>query len=115
GGWGQGEGEALAAREGPRQRACSGLVRPVSAADEERPLVEPQRVATLGERGRLEPRRDRHAGALQIAAQRLRLAAAELLARAEQDRARVGDERGIVCVDRVERAGQRLLRVDELG
>src|SRR5207244_10832561 len=115
GGWGQGEGEALAAREGPRQRACSGLVRPVSAADEERPLVEPQRVATLGERGRLEPRRDRHAGALQIAAQRLRLAAAELLARAEQGRVRFGGELRLVCGTSIERARPRRPRVADLG
>ncbi len=55
------EGDHLDVRESPPQRLDPGVVRPVAAPDKERALVEPERVAALGERRSLEPRGDRDA------------------------------------------------------
>ena len=68
----------------------AGLVRPVAEPDDERPLVEPERVPALGERRLGQLGRDRHAGRLEVGAHRLDLAAPRFLAGPEQDRARVG-------------------------
>ena len=45
-----------------------GGVRPVAVADEQRSLVEPERVAALDRRRCLEPRGDRNAGRREVAA-----------------------------------------------
>ena len=66
------------------QRLDSGVVRAVGVADEQRPLVEPDRVAALRELVAFEPAED---GQRQVGGERLRLAAPFRLARLEQDRA----------------------------
>src|SRR5207253_11351842 len=53
--------------------------------------------------------------ACELTGERVGLGLAELLPRAVLDRPRVGHERRVVRVDRVERAGKRLLGVDHLG
>ena len=63
------------------------VVRAVAAADQERALVQPDRVAALGGRGRLEPSGDRHAGLDQVRGHGLDLRPAPFLPRPEQDRA----------------------------
>ena len=108
------EHEHLDAGQREHERPDPVRVRPVAATDEQRALVEPERVAALRGRRRLEPREHGYARAHEIPLHRRGLAAPALLARAQQQRAAVGDDRRIVGVDRIRIARQRLGE-DDLG
>ena len=69
------------------QGSHARVVRPVAAADQERSLVQPDRVAALGGRGRLEPSGDRHAGLDEVRRHGLHFRLAPFLPWPEQDRA----------------------------
>ena len=83
------------------------VVRPIAAPDEQSSLVEPDRVASLRRRGRHESSPDRQAGLDEVRRHHLHLTAAAFLARPQHHGAVVGDERGVVDVNRigVERVG----------
>ena len=97
------------------QRRDRGRVRAVAVPDEQRLVVEPDRVAALdgGGRGRSRPTTGTPA-ASSARDDRLGLAASSLLAGREQHRAVVADEDRVVDVDRVGVAGV-VLGDDDLG
>ena len=90
-------------------------VRPVPVPDEERALVQPDGVPALRERRRFETPGDRDARLDEVGGHRVRLAAPSLLARPQEDRAGVGDDRRVVRVDRVRVGPVRGLAEDDLG
>ena len=77
--------EHLDVGERSRELLDAGRVRAVAAADEERALVEPDRVAALDRPGRLDPRGDGNAGALEVGDERVGLAEPAGLAGPEED------------------------------
>ena len=83
--WGRSNSITSRVRDGRPERVDAGGVRSVAAADEQRRLVEPERVAALGRRGRLEPGGDRHAGLDEIGGQRVHFEPPALLAGAEEN------------------------------
>ena len=105
------EREHVDAGKQATQRLDARLVRAVRLADEQRLVVEPHGVASLGELVVLEPPDHRQR---QVAGERFRLAAAAGLSRLEQDRALRRHEHRVVDVDRVEVAGLSA-RLDHLG
>jgi hypothetical protein len=108
------EREHLRVREGGRELLDAARVRAVAAADEERVVVEPERVAAVDRPRRLDPGGDGDAGAREGGLERGRLAEAPVLARPQEDGALVADEDGVVGVDGV--GVPRLpLRDDDLG
>ena len=82
--------------------AGAGLVRSVAETDDERLLVEPERVPALGQRRFCELGRDWHPGRREVRAHHRDLAAPLDLPRAEQDRSLACDQGWVVDVDRVE-------------
>ncbi len=96
------------------ERCDRGLVRPVADSDQQRPLVEPERVATFDRRGLLEASDERHPRSLEGRSERVRLRAAPFLARPEKDGAIGSDEHRVVHVDRVRIAGV-VVGHDDLG
>ena len=91
-----------------------GLVRAVADADEQRPLVQPDRVAPFDAHGLGELGRDRHVRRDERGGDRVGLAAPALLARTQEHRALVADEHGVVHVHRV-RVARVVARHDDLG
>ena len=102
------------AGQGLDERPDADVVRAVAAPDEQRALVEPEGVAALGRRRRLEPHGDRNACLDEIGRHRVDLTAAALLLGTEQDGSTIGDERRIVDVDRVRCHSDRRPRQDDL-
>ena len=84
------------------ERRNRGLVRAVADPDEERPLVEPDRVAALGEHGlvELDRRPERRRSASEARSPPARLAVSSLPGRRSTAPSRA-DEHGVVNVDRV--------------
>ena len=109
------DGEHLDAGQSGSELGGARLVRPVAEADDQRPLVEPERVTALGKRGRGQLGGNRDAGRLEVGPQRLDLAPSGLLSRPQEDRARVRDERGIEDVNRVGVPVGDLRGDDDLG
>ena len=101
---------------GERRPECrdSGRARAVAMADEERVVIEPDRVASLDRCGSGHGRGDRHSGGFEAQADARRLAEAALLARPEKRCATVTDEHRVVDVDRI-RVARVVLRDDHLG
>ena len=95
------EGHDVDPGEQLAQRVDARVVRPVAAAHEQSAVVEPDRVAALGERGSVELSGDGDAGLDEIRSHGCGLAAAALLAGAQENRSAVGDDRRVVDVDRV--------------
>ena len=108
------EREHLDAGQRLGELADAVVVRPIAASDEERALVEPERVTALGRFRALDSRGDRHARLDEVRADHLDLAAPSFLTRPEEQRALVGDERRVVDVDRVRIEALRRLRHDDL-
>jgi hypothetical protein len=92
----------------------AGVVRPVAAADEQGAFVEPDGVPALDRRGEAQLAGQGHARLHEVDAHLLRLAAAPFLAGHEEHGARVGDERGVVGVDRVRIGAAACLAEDDL-
>ena len=97
------------------ERSDTVRARAVPLPREQRPLVETDQVAALRERGFPEPSGDRHAGALEIRADRVRLAASALFPGPQQDCAVVRNQDRVVDVDRVRIARNRRLGAYDLG
>ncbi len=93
----------------------AGFVGAVPEPDQERPLVEPERVTALGGRRSLEPGDDRDRRLDEVRGHGRDLPAPSLLAGAEQDRAAVGDDRRVVHVDRIRADTQRRTGHDHFG
>jgi selenide, water dikinase len=97
------------------ERPDARVVRAVAASHEERPLVEPDRIAALRERWRSEPACDGNAGLDEVGRHGVGLAAPPFLPGTEEDRAPVGDDGRVVDVDGVGIRPVRRLREDDLG
>ena len=97
------------------ERSDTVRARAVPLPGEQRPLVEADQVAALRERGLPEPSGDRDAGALEIRADRVRLAGSALFPRPQQDCAVVRDQDRVVDIDRVGIARIRRLGEHDLG
>ncbi len=91
------------------------LVGAVAETREQRAVVEEEHVAAFGGGRRLDPGQDRAPGRLELRGDHGRFVAASFLAGAKQDRARIGDQRGVVRVDRVRVAGDRFPADDDVG
>ena len=96
------------------ERIDSGGIRPVTAADEERVLVEPKQVSAFGGRRRRERRRDGNPQPSHVPSTRRGLRPAKLLAGPQDDRTPPRHDHRIERVDRVETACNRLAE-DHLG
>ncbi len=112
---GQVERYDVDAREELAKRLQARLIRPVAEPDEERALVQPDRVSALRERRRLETPSDRDARFGEVSGHRSGLAAPSLLARSQEDGAGIGDDGRVVRVDRVRVRPVRGLAEDDLG
>jgi hypothetical protein len=109
------EGQDVDVRERVGERRNPHVVRPVAPPDDQDAGIEPDRVAALDRRRRFQPGVDRHPRRLERVAQGLHFAEARVLSRAQEQCATVGDERGIVGVDRIEAGRRRGLRHHDLG
>ncbi len=98
---GEVEADHVDVREELLEALDARVVRPVASADEQRALVEPDRVAALGGRGEAQLAGQGHACLHEVDAHLLGFAAATFLAGHEEHGARIGDEGGIVRVDGV--------------
>ena len=88
------------------QRRDPRVVRAVRATDEQRRVVEPDRVSAFCVLAFRERPRDRESGCLEIGPHRVRLASSLRFPRVEEDRAPARrDEHRVVHVDRVEIPG----------
>ena len=113
--WGRSNATTLGARQELAQLRDAGAVRAVADPGQERPFVQPEQVAAFGRRRRLQSARDRDPELRQIRGERLRLRTAPLLTRTQQDRAGVGEQQGVVRVDRVGITRDRSATEDHLG
>ena len=95
------ERDHLDTRERLAERADPLGTGAIAVADEQGVVVEPDRVASFGGRGRTHPRRNGHAGGFERRGDGIGLVQPHVLAGAQQRRARVADEHGVVNVDRV--------------
>jgi hypothetical protein len=109
------EGENVDFRQRRLERVDPVVVRPVAAADEQRPFVEPERVASVNELWFFELARDRHAGPLEVVFDRDALDEPSSLAGSQHDCASIGDECSIEDVDRIGIAHDLRLRQKDLG
>ena len=109
------EREHLDAGEGLPKGIDPGVVRPVAASDDKRPLVEPERVAALGRRRCLEVRGNRDAGLDEVDGHRAHFRSPPFLAGPQEDRPLVGHEGRIVDVDLVRANSERGLARQDLG
>jgi large conductance mechanosensitive channel len=107
------EDHDLDARQRVRERSHALVVRAVTPPGEQCALVEPDEVAPLGERGRLELRGDRNARLDEVSGHGVHLDAPAFLPGPEQDRAAIRDEGGIVKVDLVGAEPDRRLTADD--
>ena len=95
------EDDQLDVRKQLAQRLDAGVVRPVAPSDEERLLVEPDRVAAFRERRRVEPPGDRDSCFHEVGGHCLRLGPPLLLAGPKENGAGVRDDGGVVGIDRI--------------
>ena len=108
------EPDHLDGRESGLEGGDPGAVRPVAVADEKRSLVEPDRVAALGDRRLCDLVGHGNAGVAERRRHGVRLAPPPLLARPQTDDSLVPDQHRVVDVDRVRVAGI-VERDDDLG
>ncbi len=108
------EDDDIDPRKGRLEGSDRGLVRSIADSDQQRPLVQPERVATFDRRGLVESSDYRHTRSFERRNERVRLRAAPFLARPEKDGAIGSDEHRVVHVDRVRIAGV-VVRHDDLG
>jgi selenide, water dikinase len=101
---------------GESQPECldAGFVRPIADADEQRALVEPDRVSSFNGGGRLQAGCEGNAGLDEIGRHRFDLGSPPFFARTQKEHALVGDERRVVDVDRVGAHRDRGLGEDHL-
>src|SRR5204862_1693182 len=92
------EGEDVDLGERTRERLRARVVRAVADADDERALVQPERVSALRQGRWLEPGRDGDSRTLEVACHRVDLSPPPLLAGAEEDGSALSDDRGVVDV-----------------
>jgi selenide, water dikinase len=108
------EADDLHVREELLEAMEARIVRPVATADEQRALVEPDRVPALDGRGKAQLAGEGHARLHEVDAHLLRFAAPSFLAGHEEHGARIGYERGIVGVDGIRVRAAAGLAEDDL-
>ena len=98
-----GRSNAITSTAGNAERSATmpAVARAVAVPDEERVVVEPDRVSSLDSRGSVHPRGDRDPSRLEALADASRLSPASLLSWPQQGCPIVADEHRVVDVDRV--------------